>query len=284
MEWIEARTILTRTTGYLKTVTSHSLQPYVGCALGGALCGVGCYARQNTFLTRGRPWGRFLAAKRNAAELYRRDARRERNWARRCRGEFSVFCSSSTEPFPPQERRAGVTRGLLEAMLTEPPDVLVLQTHSCLVTEHLDSIVRLARVCRVRVHVSIESDRDELPGLPRSAFTVRQRVETCRRLREAGLFVVVTMAPLFPVRAPRSFFQLLNDAADAVVVDHFIEGDGTPDGRRTRKTALPEAMRAVLPRSTGLAYRDEIVQAARRWFRGRVGVGLDGFAGRYLDQ
>ncbi len=124
MEWIEARTILTRTSGYLKTVTSHSLQPYVGCSLGGSLCGVGCYARHNVFLTRGRRWGRFLVGKKNAAEIYRRDVEKEAAWARRCRGEFSVFCSSATEPFPPQERRSGVTRRILNAMLTAPPDVL----------------------------------------------------------------------------------------------------------------------------------------------------------------
>ena len=36
------RSILTRTSGYLKTVTSHSVQPYRGCTFGNSLCGVGC--------------------------------------------------------------------------------------------------------------------------------------------------------------------------------------------------------------------------------------------------
>jgi hypothetical protein len=66
-----------------------------------------------------------------------------------------------------------------------------------------------------------------------------------------------------------------------VVIDHFIGGDGTSDGSRTLRTALPAAMEAVHPGSTRLAYRDEIVAAARREMPGRVGVGREGFAGRY---
>ena len=34
--------------------------------------------------------------------------------------------------------------------------------------------------------------------------------------------------------------------------------------------------------SEGERYRDRIVELARRRFPGRVGVGIDGFAGRYL--
>jgi hypothetical protein len=71
--------------------------------------------------------------------------------------------------------------------------------------------------------------------------------------------------------------------ADAVVIDHFIAGDGTADGTRTLRTELPEAMRQVDPRSTTLAYRDFIVEVARRFFPGRVGVNIDGFAGRMLQ-
>ena len=62
--------ILTRTSGYLESVCSHSLQPFTGCALGGSLCGVGCYAQHQQFLTTGRAWGSFLDVKQNATELY----------------------------------------------------------------------------------------------------------------------------------------------------------------------------------------------------------------------
>ena len=276
------RSILTRTTGYLRAVTSHSLQPYRGCSFGGALCGVGCYVRASPWVTRGEPWGGFLEARTNAAERYREQAPRERRWARRARGGFGVFLSSSTDPFVPQERSLGVTRRVLEAMCDEPPDELVVQTHTHRVTDYLDLYPRLAKASRVRFHLSIESDRDRLPGLPPPASRVADRLASAAALRAAGMRVVVTVSPLLPIADPERFFARLAEVADAVVIDHFIGGDGTQDGSRTRRTALPAAMESVRPGSAELAYRDEMVEIARRALPGRVGVGAEGFAGRWL--
>jgi DNA repair photolyase len=276
------RSVLTRTTGYLRAVTSHSLQPYRGCSFGSALCGAGCYVRASPWLLRGEAWGSFLEARTNAAERYRDEAARERRWARRARGAFGVFLSSSTDPFVPQERRLGVTRRVLEAMCDEPPDELVVQTHSDRVTDYLDLYPRLAGACRLRFHLSIEGDRDRLPGLPPPASPVARRLAAAGRLRAAGLRVVVTVAPLHPIADPAGFFARLAEVADAVVIDHFVGGDGTRDGSRTRRSALPAAMEALHPGSCELAYRDEIVAVARRALPGRVGVGAEGFAGSYL--
>lgn len=278
---VRVRNILTRTTGYLDGVTSHSLQPYRGCSYGRSLCGVACYVQHHGLLTRGAVWGHFLEARSNAAESYRENVARERRWARRTRGEFSIFLSSATDPFVPQERRLGITRGVLDAMQDEPPDALVVQTHAPDVVRELPRLRGLSQRCRLRVHVSIEGDRDRLPGLPPPTATVARRLEALRRLREAGIFTVATLAPLHPIADPPAFFVRLSECADAVVIDHFIEGDGTPDGARTRRTALPAAMERVHPGSTRLAYRDEMVAAARAALPGRVGVGREGFAGRY---
>ncbi len=278
----EVGNVLTRTSGYLKTVTSHSLQPYRGCSFGNSLCGAGCYVRHNFFLTRGRSWGSFLEVRENAAASYRRHWRRERNWARRCRERFGVFLSSSTEPFLPQESRYRVTDSVLEAMLEQPPDLLVLQTHSHRVTGYSDLYLELSRRCRLRIHISIETDLDAVPGLPGHASSVDHRFEAACRLRRLGLFTVITVSPLLPIRDPERFFRRIGDAADRVVIDHFVEGDGSPDGSRTLRTALPRAMIQVDKESIGLAYRDRMVQVARDILPGRVGVGIDGFAGRYL--
>ncbi|MCB1037486.1 MAG: hypothetical protein KDD47_26885 [Acidobacteria bacterium] len=276
------RNVLTRTSGYLATVTSHSLQPYRGCSLGSSLCGVGCYVQHNRYLTRGAPWGSFLEARLDAADSYRRTYLRESRWARQARGAFSIFLSSSTEPFPPQERRFGITRQVLEAMAEEPPDELVLQTHRAQIEEHLDLLRELRRRCRLRVHLSIETDRERLPDLPPHASPVARRFDAARKLRRAGIPIVITVAPLLPVREPEAFFARIAESADAVVLDHFIGGDGTADGGRTRRTLLPEAMAKIDPGSVEVSYRERMVEVARRHLPGRVGVHIDGFAGRYL--
>jgi DNA repair photolyase len=282
IELTQVRNVLTRTSGYLQTVTSHSLQPYRGCSFGSSLCGVACYVRHNGFVTRGRPWGSFLEVRTNAAEAYRRAAPAERRWARRQRGSFSIFLSSSTEPFLPQERRFRITRQVLEAMLEEPPDELILQTHSHRVAELAALYQQLAKRCQLRIHLSIETDQEPFPGLPAHGSPIEARFAAARRLKEQGLRTVITVSPLLPLHRPEAFFQRVAEAAHGVVLDHFIGGDGSPDGRRTRRTALPAAMEEVLPGSSHLAYRDEMVALARRHLE-LVGVGIDGFAGRYLS-
>jgi DNA repair photolyase len=278
---VTVQNVLTRTSGYLKSVTSHSLQPYRGCTFGNALCGVGCYVRHNGHVLRGREWGGFLEVRTNAADSYRENVDRERRWAERNRGRFSIFLSSATEPFLPQESRYGVTRSVLEAMCVVPPDELVLQTHSHRVADHVELLGELSARCELRVHVSIETDRDSLPGLPPHASSVDKRFDACAKLQAVGLRTVVAVSPLLPIADPQRFFARIAETADAVVIDHFIEGDGTPDGSRTQRTDLPAAMEAVHSGSTTLAYRDEIVAIARRHLPGRVGVNIPGFAGQY---
>lgn len=276
------RSILTRSSGYLKTICSHSLQPYRGCSFGNSLCGVGCYVRHNPFVTRGTEWGSFLEIRENAATAYLFQRDRERRWARANRGRLGVFMSSATDPFVPHEQRYGITRSVLRAMLEKPPDELIIQTHSHLATRYLDLYRELSQRCSLRVHISIESDRDRLPGLPPPASPVARRFEAAACLREAGIHVVITVAPLLPIADPDAFFQRVSDCADAVVVDHFIGGDGTADGARTLRTALPEAMAAVDPACLDISYRDRMVAKAMERMPGRVGVGIDGFAGRLL--
>lgn len=279
---IQIGRILTRSSGFLSSVCSHSLQPYRGCALGNSLCGVGCYVRHNIYTTRGEEWGSFVEARTNAAEAYRAEYDRERAWARARRNGFSIFLSSSTEPFQPIERTARITRQVLTAMIDQPPDTLILQTHSHRVVEYLDLYQLLKERCNLRVHISIESDRDTLPDLPQSASPVRRRMEAAGVLKRSGIFTVITVAPLLPIDDPHRFFSALSKVADTVVIDHYIQGDGSSCGARTIRTALPPAMAKVNPESIHLSYRDQIVQIAKQYFPGKVGVNIDGFAGRWL--
>ncbi len=274
--------ILTRTqAGFLKKVSSHSLQPYRGCTFGNALCGAGCYVQSMRYVTQGREWGSFLEVRTNAAESYLKHHAAERRWANRNGKSFAIFCSSSTDPFLPQEFQFGITRSVLEAMIESPPELLILQTHTHLVTKYMDLYGQLATRCKLRFHISIETDRDSMPGLPPHSSPVERRLEACGQLLQAGHFTVVTVSPLLPIDDPDRFFGQIAALADAVVIDHFIEGDGTPDGRRTKQTALPESMSLVDPGSVSLEYRYRMVEIARRHLPGRVGVSSDGFAGIY---
>ena len=278
---VDIQNVLTRTTGFLKTVTSHSLQPYRGCSFGRSLCGVGCYVQHNYWVTKGRDWGGFLEIRQNAAEAYQSSVDAERRWAKKSHGRFSIFMSSSTDPFLPQEARYGVSESLLDAMIASPPDLLILQTHTHRVCDHAEQIQRLADQCEVRVHLSIETDCEEIPGLPPHASPVEARFEAAETMKTRGVRVVVTVSPLLPIQDPDGFFERIGRSADAVVIDHFIEGDGSREGQRTLGTPLPSAIGKLNPDAITLEYRDAMAECASRYMPGCVGVSKEGFAGRY---
>lgn len=283
---IHCKSILTRTSGYLKTVSSHSLNPYVGCGFGRSACGEGCYVRFNQWLMRGREWGRFVDAKINSAEVYLQTAEKEKKWARKNGGCFSIFFSSSTDPWQPVERQYRLTRQLLTAMQEAPPDQLILQTHSTFILDDIERIHSLSGVCGLRVHISIEGDRDRLPGLPPPPCSLEDRMEVLNKLVDRGIQTVACLSPLYPMKAPDAFFSRLSKIGiSAVVIDHFIQGDGTPDGSRTLHTKLPQAMTEVAPESVDLSYRDQVARIAGKYLP--VGISASGFAGHYsstLDQ
>jgi DNA repair photolyase len=244
--------------------------------------------RHNGRLLKGRSWGSFLEVRTNAAQSYLEHYETEAAWARRgsgngteSGGQFSIFCSSSTDPFVPQEFKYGVTHSVLLAMLERVPDRLIIQTHSHRVADYAALFAELAGRCDLRIHVSIETDQERIPGLPPHASSIDNRLRACARLRERGLRTVVTVSPLLPIGDPDRFFARIAQVADAVVLDHYIGGDGSPDGARTLRTPLPAAMRSLEPLSTELEYRDRMATVARRYLPGRVGINVDGFAGRY---
>ena len=147
--------------------------------------------------------------------------------------------------------------------------------------EYLEIHRQLHRCCDLRVHVSIETDIEQFPGLPPHASSVERRFDAARTLKESGIRTVITVSPLMPIQEPEPFFSRIAECADAVVIDHFVQGDGSADGSRTERTALPAAMAAVRPDSVDVAYRDRMVETATQYLPGRVGVNIDGFAGRY---
>jgi hypothetical protein len=59
--WIENKSILTPTSGFLGDGYSHTLNPYVGCSNAGSVCGIFCYAQHQFYITKNRPWGLYGA-------------------------------------------------------------------------------------------------------------------------------------------------------------------------------------------------------------------------------
>ncbi len=260
---------------------THTINPYRGCALGRTLCGVYCYARWNPYHVRGRTWGRFLDIKEGTAAAYRAQYDRLKRPTSGDPAPISIFMSSVTEPYPPQERTLRGTRLLLHTMLERPPDRLVIQSHTPLVVDDLALLLRLRQRCDVQVQITVETDARTLPApLPNHAYTPQSRLQALRDARAAGLDTVAAVSPLLPLDDPARFAGELERACHRVILDHYLLGDGSREGQRTKQTALPRLLRDTGHGAwTTLEKFQEIVDVFRVVFGDarRVGVSRDGF-------
>ena len=277
---IKVKTILTPTGGFLSAY-SHTLNPYQGCAFGRSFCGVACYAPEIRFAAGAPPWGSYLGAKVNAPEVYLQDYDR---WRRKA-APIVIFMSSVTDPYVPQERRYRITGKLLRAMIARPPDTLVVQTHTPNPLWDLDTLAELAARTRLVVQVSVESDREAIPGFPPHAYSVAARLDALARLRGRGVTTVGVVSPLMPLADPEAFAARLGSAADSVILDHYLVGDGSPNGARTRRRkahvddTVPNLLVAAgFQEWTRLEKFHEIVDRFSAVLGpDRVGVSADGF-------
>ncbi len=229
---------LTPTGGFLRGF-AYSLNPYVGCAFGdGGGCPF-CYVRALPVArARDAAWGTWVIAKTNLPELLERElAALERSGKL---GEAAIFMSSATDPYQGYERRAQITRRAIELLVRYPPRRVVIQTRSPLIERDIEIIARLGS--RAIASITLETDDDEVRrALTPTSSSVARRLTAMRRLREAGIFTQIAIAPMFP-NNPRRFAELAAGVVDRVIVDTYFDGDGA-QGRRSRALGIGELYR-----------------------------------------
>jgi DNA repair photolyase len=240
---IENASILTPTSGFLKTGYTHTINVYQGCAFAGSLCGTFCYAQHNRWITKGRTWALY-GVKHDVREAYQRDYDRIKRPKRGEPKSLKIYMSSSTDPYLPQEKTLRVTWSLLDEMRRRPPDVLVIQSHHTLVERDIDLIEELASRFELWISLTVETDMDRLPGFPPHASRPTHRLETLERFRSRGVLTQATISPLLPLAHPETFAHRLDLACDRIIIDHYLIGDGSPNGWRTKRTSLAERLEA----------------------------------------
>jgi DNA repair photolyase len=265
---------LTPTGGFLEKF-AFSLNPYIGCAFGDNGGCPFCYVRMLPVAqTMPGAWGTWVVAKINLPQLLEVELK-----ALEASGKLqdsAVFMSSATDPYQGYERLLKLTHAALEQFVRRSPRRLVLQTRSPLVERDAD-ILRALRD-RLIVSLTLETDDERVRrALTPTSPSVARRLLTARRLREAGLFVQLAIAPMLPNR-PERFARLAAEAADRVVVDTYA-GDGA-GGQRSQKLGMEELYRRKLGIGGALnAGAETPLIAAMRARLGphRVLIGKDGF-------
>ncbi len=226
---------LTPTGGFLSGF-AFSLNPYVGCAFGDSGGCPFCYVRMLAVAHAAPgPWGAWVIAKSNLAELLEGELRGLGKTSQL--GRVTVFMSSATDPYQGIERRLKLSRAALELFLRYPIRRLLLQTRSPLVERDADLLARMGK--RVIVSLTLETDDESVRrAVTPTSPSVERRLRTARTLRARGIFVQLAIAPMLP-NHPERFAGLAADAADRVLVDTYFDGDGS-GGRRSRALEIGE--------------------------------------------
>ena len=189
----------------------YSLNPYRGCLHGCSYC----YARpghEYLGLSAGLDFETKIFVKRNAAVLFR-------DWL--CRPSWNgaqVMLSGVTDCYQPIERRLQITRQCLEVAVEARQPVAVI-TKNGLISRDIDLLSQLARQNLTRVALSINSLDQSLTKVMEPACTAPAgRIETVRRLTEAGIPVHVMLAPIVPGLNDSEIPAVLEAARDAGAV------------------------------------------------------------------
>jgi len=192
---------------------AYYLNPYVGCMLGCSFC----YARHRADFSRSLEglapahWGTWVDVKVNLPSVLEREVSALEPGTIR-------ISPIVTDPYQPIERRYRVTRRCLEVIAGTAFEPVVLTRSSSV----LDDVALLVRA-HGAVGLSVPTDEDAV----RRAFeprteAIETRIETLRRLRDAGLPTFAIVQPMLPLN-PERLADLLSPCVDAVRIGPMFE-------------------------------------------------------------
>ena len=178
---VSARSIITKSN---LPEADYVINPYTGCS---HACRY-CYARfMKRFTGHNEPWGSFVDVKINAPDLIPEKSGKYRG--------TSVFMSSVTDPYIPQEKNYGLTRRILEKLVPLEPH-LGIQTKSDLIVRDID-ILRRFTSCEAGLTITTLDDsvRRELePG----TSPVSNRIAALKSMHKAGIRTYAFIGPILP--------------------------------------------------------------------------------------
>jgi DNA repair photolyase len=210
---LEVRSILNKSVSKRQLSLAYSINPYRGCEFACRYC----YARYtHEFLAPKDPapkdpnpeelasskssldlrdpeaFERLIFLKQNAAWLLEQELRKIDPME-------EIALGTATDPYQPIERRARITRSLLEVFARTSGYRLGIITKSRLITRDIDLLTKIAERNTLVLHITITTPDAVLarllePRAPRPDL----RFEAVRKLRAAGLMVGILCSPLLP--------------------------------------------------------------------------------------
>lgn len=199
---LEVRSVLNKSVSKRQLSLAYSINPYRGCEFACRYC----YARYtHEFLAPNRvyPGSESVMASHDAFEheiyLKQNAAWLLEQELRHIDPSQEIALGTATDPYQPIERRARITRSLLEVFSRKSGYRLGIVTKSRLITRDIDLLQQIAARNTLVLHLTITTPDAALarllePRAPRPDL----RFEAVRKLRQAGLTAGILCCPLLP--------------------------------------------------------------------------------------
>jgi len=189
---------------------TYSINPYRGCEHG---C-IYCYARpthEYFGLSSGLDFETKIFVKKTAPELLRK-----RFSSKKWIPQFIAF-SGNTDCYQPIERQLKITRECLKVFL-ERRNPVGLITKNALILRDIDLLQELSKWNLVCVTISITTLNPELSRrMEPRASSPQKRLDTLKKLAQAGIPIIVSVAPIIPGLTEHELPKILKAAADCGV-------------------------------------------------------------------
>lgn len=161
------------------------LNTYVGCQFGCKFCYVRFFVKDKD-----KEWGNFVRVRSHVKTKLKKQLEK-------VAGDRLVI-GTMCDPYQPIERKERITREALKLILAakNPPRKVGIFTRSPIVLEDLDLIKKLPKA---RVHMSISPfPADIIRLLEPVGISTDRRIDTIKKLKDAGIRVHVNVAPSLP--------------------------------------------------------------------------------------
>src|SRR5271163_2392584 len=188
---LSVRSILNSSVSKRRLSISKSINPYRGCEFACRYC-FARYTHEFMELRDPADFERKIFVKQNAAWLLEQELRDLHP------GEH-IAIGTATDPYQPIERRARITRSLLEVFALRRGLRIGIVTKSALITRDIDLLEKIAEHNQLTLHITITTPNPKLarilePRAPRPDL----RLRTVAKLRKAGLRTGIMCSPLLP--------------------------------------------------------------------------------------
>lgn len=184
MEYIEAKTLVTRTKDRTWFGTRYNMNIYKGCSHGCIYCDSRslCYQIEEFEKVR---------AKKDALEIIRSQLKGRL-------GKGVIGTGAMSDPYNPFEKKLELTRGALK-LIDQYRFGVAIATKSHLIERDIDLLKAINRHSPTIVKMTVTSSEDEISEkVEPNVCPSSRRFETLKKISQAGIFCGVLMMPILP--------------------------------------------------------------------------------------